>query len=183
LREHQLAVRDTGFMPEPMMIAAAAGESPTLIARDDRVYPLARILDALDGIQLGQLSEARKIAHSLLTDPLPVLRYWAAITAINHPERFDPRQLLKDSNTCVQLASAEALLLREKNADAMQIVETAIIQAREPELRLLALNVLDRTKRVPSLKLRTLLDQLASLDSMVGFDYYNARAARHLQIR
>ena len=44
-RAHLLRIRDTGFLPEAMMIALADGKSPTVVSRDAARYPLERLLD------------------------------------------------------------------------------------------------------------------------------------------
>ncbi|HRE04496.1 MAG TPA: hypothetical protein PKX00_02735, partial [Opitutaceae bacterium] len=51
-RAHLLRIRDTGFLPEPMMVALSGGASPTTLTASETAYPLARLLDFIDACQL-----------------------------------------------------------------------------------------------------------------------------------
>jgi arylsulfatase A-like enzyme len=179
LRETLLRIRDTGFMPEPMMIAEAHGASPTVAARDDARYPLRRLLELIDAIQLSDDSSTREIANAAASDPMPVVRYWAAVAALRSKSTYAV-QLLDDRDPVVRVTAAEALLRENENAPAMHVIEAAIQQTQQPELCLFALNSLARSPRSPTKALRPKLGQLAASDDFLGFDYYLARAARPL---
>jgi hypothetical protein len=81
LRGHQLAIRDTGFMPEPLMIDWAAKASPALVAADETRYPLARVLDTIDALQQPASPDVKALAAALRA-PEAVIRYWAAVAAL-----------------------------------------------------------------------------------------------------
>jgi hypothetical protein len=80
----------------------------------------------------------------------------------------------------VRVAAAEAILRRGSDPAAMQVIEDAIVQTDQRELRLFALNALDRSGQPTPKILRSLLGQLAASDDFASFDYYLARAARPL---
>jgi len=183
LRGHLLAIRDTGLMPEPMMVGLAGSHSPALIAADDQRYPLARLLDLADAAQLGGGGAALFAAAA--RDPLPVVRYWAATAALTSPDvpGESLAALLNDPDATVRVAAAAPLLHRGRNEDALRVIEEAIVQTEQRELRLFALNVLDRSSLPTPKALRPLLGQLAASDDFAGFDYYLARAARPLLAR
>lgn len=180
LREHLLQIRDTGFMPEPMMIEAAASGSPAVIAGSDDRYPLARLLELLDGLQLGPPLDAGKDAMAAAHDPLAVVRYWSAVAALRGEPATYVESLLEDSDAIVRVTAAEALLRRSEHPAAMQVLEAAVRQARQPELRLFALDAFVRTKRDCPQTLAPLIGQFAASDEFGGFNYYFARLARLL---
>jgi hypothetical protein len=179
LRAHQLAVRDTGFMPEPLMIDWAAGASPTVVAADETRYPLAQVLDLLDALQLPARPEGVAVAKALRT-PNAVLRYWAAVAAFRADTLPEPMtSLLADAEPVVRLAAAEALLRRGENTEAWVPIEAALREGATPETRLFALNVVARIPRVPPQSLRELLVGLAASTAAAGAENYAARAAEN----
>jgi len=184
LNDALLRIRDTGFLPEPMMIAAANGSSPTVVAADDSRYPLRRLIGLLDAIQLGD-SKAEEMAAAAADDPLPAMRYWAAVAALRGGADYAER-LLGDSDPVVRVTAAEALLRSGEHAKAMQVMEAAVEQVQLPELRMFALDGLTRTPRVPSKNLRPLLGQLSAYEATPGtfaHGTYLARLARVLLVR
>jgi arylsulfatase A-like enzyme len=178
LRAHQLAIRDTGFMPEPMMIALAAGRSPAMVSHDDNLYPLARILRFLDDAQLAPQPEAAAI-QAALRAPEPMLRYWAAVAAQNAGlAAADLAPLLDDADPSVRLAAAEARLRREDDPKAWEVIARVIRQPALPEEQLFALNTLIRIRRPLPDSLRPMLVQLQALDPAAGeMNNYLARIA------
>jgi arylsulfatase A-like enzyme len=177
LRAHQLAIRDTGFMPEPMMIEAAAGGSPAVVAADDARYPLARLLDLIDELQLGGPASESRISE-IARDPLPVVRYWAAVAMLRGGSSPTTAALLHDADPVVRVTAAAAALRHHDDTEAWQELEHVIRTAARPELRLFALDTLARVERSVPHSLASLLGQLAASDVFGGFDYYNARLAR-----
>lgn len=182
LHAHQLAIRDTGFMPEPMMVAQAGSGSPAVVAADDSRYPLARLISLVDRLQLDAGPEALAHRAEAARDPLPIVRYWSAVVALDRLDTpaADIAPLLQDANATVRVAAAEAILRRGSDPAAMQVIEDAIVQTDQRELRLFALNALDRSGQPTPKILRSLLGQLAASDDFASFDYYLARAARPL---
>ena len=102
LRAHQLAIRDTGFMPEPLMVAWAGKGSPAVVAADEKRYPLARLLDQIDALQLSAQIDAAALVAALRS-PESVIRYWAAVAALRATTPPDVTALLADAEAVVRL--------------------------------------------------------------------------------
>jgi len=183
LHSHLLAIRDTGFMPEPIMIRLSGSLSPAAVAANDETYPLARLIELADAAQLG--GGPTSLFAAAAQDRLPVVRYWAATAALTRSDIAPDSMvaLLGDPDATVRVAAAAAVLQRRRDEDALRVIEEAIVQTAQPELRLFALNVLDRSSLPTPKALRPLLGQLAASDDFTGFDYYLARAARPLLAR
>ena len=177
LRGHQLAVRDTGFMPEPLMIDWAADASPTLVAADEKRYPLAQVLDLLDTLQLRERPDADAVAQAMRA-PNALLRYWATVAALRAEALPAMAPLLADTEPVVRLAAAEALLRRGENPAAWAPVEAALKESGKPEIRLFALNVTARIPRTPPAAVRELIGALAAPAVTTGPENYGARAAQ-----
>ena len=140
LRGHLLRTRDTGFLPEPMMLAQANGASPTVVSDVLERYPLERLLDFIDAAQFGQATGQQIVAAT--HHPLAVYRYWAvtATLAAKTPPNFS--ELLYDSDASVRLAAAEAVLRRGPSEAAWKVIADSLGASRSRELRLTALNAL-----------------------------------------
>lgn len=181
LRGHLLAVRDTGFMPEPLMIAWAAGGSPAVVAADETRYPLARILDRLDAWQLSAQPDAKAIGAALRA-PEAVVRYWAAVAALGVGEAPAVAPLLADAEAVVRLAAAEVILRRGDDPAAWAVVAAELNNAAQTEGRLFAVNVVARIPRTPPPSIGAVLAKLAvaSPGAGVGAENYIARAAEAL---
>lgn len=179
LRAHQLAIRDTGFLPEPLMIAWAAKGSPAVVAADDTRYPLARILDQLDALQLSAPPNPKTIGAALRA-PEPVVRYWAAVAALGTPEAIDVAPLLADAEAVVRLAAAEVILRRGDNAKAWAAIAAELGGAVSSEGRLFAVNVVARVPQTIPPAVRALLTQLVATPVSAGAENYTARAVEAL---
>ncbi len=181
LRGHLLAVRDTGFMPEPLMIAWSAGGSPALVAADETRYPLARILDRLDALQLSAPPDVKMIGAELRA-PEAVVRYWAAVAALGSAQAIDVAPLLSDVESVVRLAAAEVILRRGDDPQAWAVVAAELTNAAQAEGRLFAVNVVARILRTPPPAIRAVLAKLAvaSAGAGAGAENYTARAAEAL---
>ncbi len=118
-RAHLLAIRDSGFIPEGEMVKEAAGSSIYALVRDEKRYPLKRILPLVE-LATGnteQLDMFQLILPELLMDESPIVRYWAATGAVILGKKAvkDPQvkplleKRLKDESADVQIAAAEAL--------------------------------------------------------------------------
>lgn len=141
LRERLLALRDTGFLPEPLLVSLAGEGSPVTVAGDDGRYPLARILGLLDRAQLSDDPDAVALLAEARRDPLPVLRYWGlrARAGVALPEGLPP---LDDGDPSVRLAAAEHRLLRNPTeADAWATVLASLDPGRPAVERLAAANL------------------------------------------
>jgi arylsulfatase A-like enzyme len=177
-RAHLLRIRDTGFMPEPILRELSGNKSPTEFSRNDSAYPLARILDVIDRLQLPS-SPAAADLKAAFTDPLPSIRFWGAIAALRAPKSIatDLAPLLKDSSGSVRAAAAFASV-RQGNADAAWPVLAAALAAdQRAELRLEALNYLTNLPNRPA-SFRPLYEAATKSESRE--ENYVARAAEYL---
>ncbi len=179
LRAHQLAVRDTGFMPEPLMVAWAGKNSPTVVAADEKRYPLARILDQIDALQIPAQPDAAALAAALRA-PEAVLRYWGAVAALRAATPPDVTALLADAELVVRLAASEVLLRRGDNPAAWSVVDTALKDAAASDGRLFAVNVVTRISRQPPVGTMAAVRDLATAPLPGGGENYAARAAEYL---
>ena len=179
LRAHQLAVRDTGFMPEPLLVAWSGQDSPSVVAADEKRYPLARILEQIDALQLPAQPDAAALIAALRS-PEPVIRYWAAVAALRATTPPDVTALFADAEPVVRLAAAEVVLRRGDNAAAWSVVEAVLKDATKSEGRLFAVNVVARIPRPAPKAIGSVLALLASSTAAGGGENYTARAAEHL---
>lgn len=184
LRAHQLAIRDTGFMPEPLMIAWAGEGSPAVVAADEKRYPLARILDQLDALQLSA-QPAPDALTAALRAPEAVLRYWGAVAALRAAALPDAvALLLKDEQQVVRLAAAEVLLRKGDNPAAWDVIHRGIKEAANATERLFAVNVAARIPSGPAETLKpTLRAIMAAPVPKAGGENYTARAVDDLLAR
>lgn len=147
LREHLLSTRDTGFMPEPMMIELAAGRSPMLVAAEESVYPLAELLDFLDLTQLAPKGAGTRLEQAA-RHRLPVLRYWSAVVSMDSAIHPDLTTLLDDADATVRLAAADALVRfgASSSDKAWNEIAAALNPKNSRSMNLLAANaVADRS--------------------------------------
>jgi len=178
LREHLLSTRDTGFMPEPLMIAWSNGASPAIVAADDSRYPLARILDGIDSLQLPARPDPAALAAALRS-PQALLRYWGAVAALSAETLPDLKPLLSDDEVVVRLAAAEAILRRGDNAAARAVVEAGF-QDKLPEARLFAINVAARLPGEMPAAWRPIIKRLDDPKKTKNPEAYVMRAAADL---
>ncbi|WP_414665095.1 sulfatase-like hydrolase/transferase [Horticoccus sp. 23ND18S-11] len=178
-RAHLLRIRDTGFMPEAILRELSGARSPVEFSRDDAAYPLARILDTIDRLQLAPTPATRDL-QAALRDPLPTVRFWGAIAALRSPPSFsaDLTPLLADPTPSVRLAAAFAVA-RHGNGDKAWPVFSALLGDDQPaEVKLEALNYLTNLPARPA-SLRPLIEAVAKAPSKAG-ENYPARAADFL---
>lgn len=178
LRSHLLAVRDTGFMPEPLMIEMSGKDSPAGAASDEARYPLARILDQIDSLQLTEPPTATALATALRA-PEAVLRYWGAVGALRATTLPEMKALLSDPQSVVRLAAAEVILRRGDNHAAWTVVETGL-KDEQAENRLFAVNIVARIPRTAPAGVGAILAGLASSTTVAGGENYLARASEAL---
>ncbi|PAW67210.1 MAG: hypothetical protein B9S34_06085 [Opitutia bacterium Tous-C1TDCM] len=180
-RGHLLRIRDSGFMPESLLRARAAGRPPVLVARDDAAYPLARIIDTVDRLQLGAAPTAAELAP-LLRDPDAVIRFWAAHAVLSRRVAADVSPLLRDPVPIVRLVAAAALAGSTdaaKAAAAWPIFAAALEPTLPAEVKLEALSFLTALPARPA-SLRPLIEAAAKPAANASGENYAARAAEHL---
>lgn len=189
-RTHLLRTRDTGFMPEPILRELAGNGSPFDVGHDDNAYPLARILDTIDRLQLPTTPSESDL-KTALSDPLPSLRFWGAISSLRAPESAARlvAPLLRDANGSVRCAAAFVIARHGEAAKAWPVFEHALGRDQPAELRLEALNYLTNLPNRPE-SFRRLFESLARSDEPPGTgkkgndpargENYVARAAQYL---
>lgn len=180
-RAHLLRIRDAGFMPEAMMVTLAAGRSPRLVTHDEVNYPLARLLDLIDCLQLPP-TPAPVALVSTLGDPLPVIRYWGTVGAMRTPIATvvadELSRRLADAEPMVRLGAAHALLHRNDSAAPWQVIAGCLAPANSGELRLATLNVITLLGKWPE----SLRPAIAARGTGLGREgeNYVASAIEHL---
>lgn len=140
-RAHLFATHDSGFMPEAMLRRLAGPRSPTVISRDDTIYPLARLIDLVDQLQLSAAPPAKELAKAV-NNPLAVVRYWAAQGALRASDVSVVTPLLADPDPSVRLAAAFATLRRGAPDSAWPVFASALTEDSQMEVRLEALDYL-----------------------------------------
>jgi arylsulfatase A-like enzyme len=177
-RAHLLRIRDTGFAPELLLHQLAGPSSPTEIGRNDAIYPLARIIDTVDRLQLAPTPSPADL-QAALKDPLPVIRFWGALGALRGEKSIAAAlaPLLQDSVASVRLAAAFALARRGEGAAAWPVLAAGLAAAAPSEQRLEALNYLTNLPDRPD-TLKPLYEAAAKGDS--PGENYVARAAEYL---
>ncbi len=139
LREHLLQVRDLGFLPEAERYRRARLAGMTLgeLARDDRWYPLERILDAADRAARRD-PEMVPWLRSAVQNADSAVRYWAAMgLLIRGPSAVSAAQeelraLLNDDSPSVRIVAAEALG-RYGSGELRTEVERTLRELMSPE--------------------------------------------------
>lgn len=176
---HLLRIRDAGLMPEPMMIPLAGARSPRTITQNEAVYPLARLVDLLDRLQLPPTPAPKDLAAAL-ADPLPVVRYWGTMAAIRSPAvaAATLERLLADPEPVVRLGAAQALLRGAESAAVWKVIADCLAPGQLAELRLTAMNVITLQQKWPE-SLRPLIAAPSAAKNASGENYV-ARAAEFL---
>ena len=177
-RAHLLRIRDTGFLPEAFLRELSGTGSPTTFSRDDTAYPLTRILDVIDRLQLGS-APAPADLRAALTDKFPAVRYWAALAALRAPKTVvtELAPLLSDSTASVRLAAAFATARQGAGDAAWPILAAGLGAKTTADIRLEALNYLTLLPARPD-SFKPLYESAAK-DSGTGENYV-ARAADYL---
>jgi uncharacterized sulfatase len=153
LREHLLAVRDVGFLPESAFHARSAGSSPYEMARDDQKYPLERILSMAEAASSLDPAALPALVTALRDDHDGAVRYWAAMgvlmrgrdAAAEHGDAL--RAALKDESACVRIAAAEALGCFGAEKDCAEALGVLVglgdVSKHGPYVAMAALNAID----------------------------------------
>jgi hypothetical protein len=171
LRQHLLAIRDNGFIPEGSPLE---GWTAT---RDASAYPLEKILDFLDVVtQRDPVNLPTLIQH--MSEQNEVFRYWSAAGCLMLAPKSAPAQdnllkLLTDPSPHVQIIAAEALCRLGQSRRALPILTQHLLNDPNPRVRLQAANSLDHLGPLALPALEAL--NLAAKDE----DDYVKRSARY----
>jgi HEAT repeat protein len=86
---------------------------------------------------------------SALADKNPAVRLWAIIASqqlATLPAGLDLQAALADAQPMVRIAAVEALMRRGENRTAMKTLASILIETKDWQIRLAALNVIARLK-------------------------------------
>ncbi|MFB6248801.1 MAG: sulfatase-like hydrolase/transferase [Salinibacter sp.] len=170
LRQHQMNIRDTGFLPEAQIHARPAeGEAPYTMAHDPGQYPLRRIRAVAERAAGRDLSAVPALVPALSAAD-PAVRYWAATGLLIRgrdavwPHRARLRDLLaEDPAPTVRVVAAEALARYGTEKDLRRARQALLRlgnpQTGDPFAAIAALNVVDKLNA----KMLPVRDQLAQL--------------------
>ncbi len=150
-RDHLMRIRDSGFVPEALLVewSRGAGKPPHDISRDDLQYPLADIIEAAD-ILLDDGEAALPKLTRLLNSKNPVIQYWAVINAMvlgTEDERVTKRMtaLTRSPIAATRIAAAEHLARLGKK-DPRPVLNEVLLNNPNVLARLQAINALDHVK-------------------------------------
>lgn len=141
LDAHMRAINDNGFLPERIPGEGYAEN------RDGTVYPLDRVM-ALAAMAAKREAANVGALHRALTDPVPVLRYWAAtglpiLGAAAAPARTALVQAMQhDPSPEVRIVAAEAAAGLGDAAVAVPLLTAIVDQPPSWQLQSQALNAL-----------------------------------------
>lgn len=128
LREHLLAVRDVGFVPEAELHRRSAGSSMYEFGHDPKRYPLEEVL-AMAELAAGRDPQAVPQLRQGLRATDSAVRYWAATgllirgqAAVKEAQE-QLRQSLNDESPSVRIAAAWALGQYGSASDAAAAVK------------------------------------------------------------
>ncbi|MCA9077220.1 MAG: sulfatase-like hydrolase/transferase [Planctomycetaceae bacterium] len=152
-REHLLAIRDVGFIPEIHLHTIPDGLTPYEFSRRENEYPVERILETAE-LASSLAPEATSELVDDLSHPNVVVRYWAALGLLMRGEEavsvaHEPLvDALEDPSEAVKIVAAEALArYSDEPDDQVQTLTILITRANMQRFGLYtsmaALNALD----------------------------------------
>lgn len=170
LRDHLLRTRDNGFLPEGSEGEGYAG------TRDEKAYPLARLLDIADVVAQRHPANLAKL-EEWMADSNAAVRYWGALGCVMLREKSAPSggalsKLLNDPSDQVKVVAAEALAF-QGNGEGVTALAKLLTDAPNNRVRLQAANALDHLGERAKPALAAL--EKATADG----DDYVKRAARY----
>ena len=145
LRAEILATHDTGFIPEGMF-KQLAGSRTIYDYAQSPAYPLERILKLADEASERDPANLPDFIAAL-SDPHPVMRYWAATGCLILKEKSAPakaklQSLLADPSNDVQVVAAESIAWLGEAEAAVKTI-AGVLKNGNPYEVLAAQNTLD----------------------------------------
>jgi len=139
VEEHILRTRDNGFIPEGSLIEGYDA------ARDEKAYPLARIMEAANLATKRNAANLPKLVE-WLADANECMRWWAALGCVMLGEKAADAadalvKALDDKSGSVRVAAADALCRCGRAAAGLPVLE-ASLKSASPWVRLQAANSL-----------------------------------------
>jgi len=140
LRQHLLAIRDNGFIPEGSPLEGYDA------SREPKAYPLERILDECDVVTKRDPANLPKLT-AWMDDENECVRYWAALGCVMLREKCAPAadalaKRLTDASGQVRVAAAEALCYAGQEAKGTAALVACLGDDKSPWVRLQAANAL-----------------------------------------
>jgi arylsulfatase A-like enzyme len=140
VREHMLRTRDNGFIPEGSPLE---GFDAT---RDEKAYPLERIMDAADAATKRDAANLPKFIE-WMNDANECIRYWAALGCVMLREKAAPAagaiaKRLEDASGSVRVAAAEALCHVGQAEKGVAALAECLTKSEVTKVRLQAANAL-----------------------------------------
>ena len=139
LREQQLKLRDSGLLPEKMRERRAAANNVTIyeMVRDDRLYPLAKYLDAAD-LALAREKKNLKTFTKWLSDQDEGMRWWAVVGlhllgADAKPATRKLNAALKDDIHEIRIMAAWTLVKLGQKKKALAALDNLITDGTDNE--------------------------------------------------
>ncbi len=144
-REHLLAIRDSGFLPEAEMMTRAADDTIYQMVRDEQRYPLESLIDAAELAARRDAADVPKLIELLKADDAG-LRYWGALgCAVRGKAAKEALPVLRtrllDPSPSVRIATAEVVARLAQPKLALPVLVSAL-KHDNPRVVLHALNVL-----------------------------------------
>jgi uncharacterized sulfatase len=126
LREHQDAIRDTGFLPERQIhTRGQSGQTPYDMAHDGQQYPLDRIRAMAERAARRDMDAMPKLIEGLDAAD-PAVRYWAATAT--WPNRAALKELVKGEKAPTARVVAAEALMRYGNASDRAVARPALVE-------------------------------------------------------
>ncbi len=175
-REHCLAIRDLGFLPEPEIHSRSQGTTPYAIGHDPQSYPLERIMAVADSATSRDPAALVDLKKAT-SDKDSAVRYWAALGMLIRGRdavasaRPQLRQCLADPAPAVRIAAAWALG-RHGPADDLDMALPVLLELSDYRehgvyVALMALNAIDDLDQ----KALPILDDLQALPMNVSREF------------
>lgn len=146
---HLLRTKDTGFIPEAMLIewSRMSGQTPYDIARKTELYPLDKIIELAD-VLVTTPSTARTRIHDALRSANPVRQYWGLIHCltlrdIENTLEDQVRDLAATSPAAAVRITAIEYLARIGKMDPRPSLIDVLSHNSNPIAQLQAINVLE----------------------------------------
>lgn len=150
-RQHLLKIRDSGFIPEALLVewSRGSGKTPYHISRDDVQYPLDEIINAADMLLDKGEKALPKLVRSL-NSKNPIIQYWALVNCMvlkTEDERALKRinALTRSPIVPTRIAAAE-YLARLGKKDPRPILNDVLLNNPNVMARLQAINALDHVQ-------------------------------------
>jgi arylsulfatase A-like enzyme len=153
LRDHALAIRDVGFLPEDEIHTRSAKSTPYEMGHDPQQYPLERIL-AIAELASSLRADAAPKLRAGLKDGDSAIRCWSALGLLMRGKDAVTenaaalRLALKDDSPSVRVVAAEALAQfggkDDGEASLQVLLDVGHPKKNSIYVSLAALNALDR---------------------------------------